>query len=73
MDSFYLSKDVNILQIDFMLQPISSVVYHIWRQTEEKLAYEVQLSATLMFQPHSDVLCDLSLNTVSWGLFCFMQ
>lgn len=43
-----------------MLQRISSVVYHIWRQTEEKLAYEVQLSATLMFRPHSDVLYDLT-------------
>ena len=43
-----------------MLQRISSVVYHIWRQTEEKLAYEVQLSVTLMFRPLSDVLYDLT-------------
>ena len=41
----------------------------------KEVAHEPQASLTLMFLPHFDVLCDLSLNrpTVTWNLFIFMQ
>ena len=37
----------------------------------KKVAQEAQLSVSLMFLPHFDVLCDLLLNrhTASWNLF----
>ena len=37
----------------------------------KKVAHEAQLSVSLMFLPHFDVLCDLLLNrrTVTWNLF----
>ena len=37
----------------------------------KKLAHEAQLSVSLMFLPHFDVLCDLLLNrrTATWNLF----
>ena len=37
----------------------------------KKVAHEVQLSVSLMFLPHFDVLCDLLLNrcTATWNLF----
>ena len=37
----------------------------------KKVAHGVQLSVSLMFLPHFDVLCDLSLNrhTATWKLF----
>ena len=37
----------------------------------KKVAHEPQLSVSLMFLPHFDVLCDLLLNrrTVTWNLF----
>ena len=37
----------------------------------KKVAREVQLSVSLMFLPHFDVLCDLLLNrrTATWNLF----
>ena len=37
----------------------------------KKVAHEAQLRVSLMFLPHFDVLCDLSLNkrTATWNLF----
>ena len=37
----------------------------------KKVAHEAQLSVSLMFLPHFDVLCDLLLNrrTATWNLF----
>ena len=37
----------------------------------KKVAHEAQLSVSLMFLPHFDVLCDLFLNrcTATWNLF----
>ena len=37
----------------------------------KKVAREVQLSVSLMFLPHFDILCDLLLNrrTATWNLF----
>ena len=37
----------------------------------KKVAHKAQLSVSLMFLPHSDVLCDLLLNRrmVTWNLF----
>ena len=37
----------------------------------KKVAHEAQLSVSLMFLPHFDILCDLLLNghTTTWNLF----
>ena len=37
----------------------------------KQVAHEAQLSVSLMFLPHFDVLCDLLLNrrTATWNLF----
>ena len=37
----------------------------------KKVAHKVQLSVSLMFLPHFDILCDLLLNrcTATWNLF----
>ena len=37
----------------------------------KKVVHEAQLSVSLMFLPHFDVLCDLLLNrrTATWNLF----
>ena len=37
----------------------------------KKVAHKAQLSVSLMFLPHFDVLCDLLLNrrTATWNLF----
>ena len=37
----------------------------------KKMAHEAQLSVSLMFLPHFDIICDLLLNrhTATWNLF----
>ena len=64
-----------IKQIDSMLPWVCSVVDYRRRQNVELCGTSVTLSyascATLLFLPHFDVICDLSLNrhTATWNVF----
>ena len=47
------------------------VAVHLFSNRSQMMAHKVQLSVSLMFLPHFDILCDLLLNRcmATWNLF----